>query len=141
MPDERREEFHAKLAEDVVFNKSNWIVELRTPVFRLVIDLDADANVEIEDSEWLLIYRSILKTLAEAYPKLSVEDRRVVVCAASIKRRTKDGVPVIKTGRHLVFPCIYVSNNIGLRLREQMMQDVSNSKVFADCTLMRNFNI
>jgi len=136
VPDSCRNEFHTLLARDVELGAPNWIVETRTPIFRLVIDLDADLQIEVTESDWFRVYRCVQSSLSSLYPGVTPTDRRVVVCSAKPKSRSKDGVPVIKSGRHLVFPGIYVNTDLALRIRTFLLCAVADERVLESCDVL-----
>lgn len=117
--------------------RENFIVEKRTPFYPYILDLDGDAEMEIPEHEWESVYRVVCEVLARVYPSLTPKERRLIVLSAPSKRRMKDGVPVVKTGRHCVAPGILITNEIGLAIRDLLIAHTAESNALASCVALR----
>lgn len=103
-------------------------------------DIDSQHGEVMED-EWQILISGVLRTIAEIYPSLSDLQRRVIVCRAPIKQRIKDGVAGTKTGRHLIFPEIYVDAETALQIRDMMILRARETQLLLECRLLREADI
>lgn len=95
------------------------VVELRTPVFRMFVDLDtrfATAEAAAAAARGGPGMRRVLAALADAVCPDGGE--RALVCAASEPTRHDDGV---KHGFHVVWPDVLVTAATALELRRRMI--------------------
>lgn len=110
VPDESAGAFLSAYAIAVVQRVRLCVVELRTPVFRLFLDLDvkiaADALLDFDD------VTLVLQRCAAAV--FEVDAPRVVVCVTD-QSQTADGS--IKQGRHLVWTDVWATTASALAFR------------------------
>lgn len=147
VPYERRRELFNMCMMDVQSNNYNFLVEMPfapdcdrlDACMRLVMDLDVDSpDGEVMDDEWLVIMGAIQQVMGEVYGDvLDVYKRRMVVLNAGPKQRRKDGVDGVKTGRHCVFPDIYVTQATAVQLRDLIIYRISQKQTLADCPKLR----
>lgn len=145
LPMDRRNEFFNICAADVASGNINFVVEMpfdpeaaKGHAMRLVMDLDVDSVLgEVGDDEWKVLVDSILSTVHEVYPHLSAYERRIILLNAGSKPRRKDGRDCVKTGRHCVFPNIYVTQRIALQLRELIILRIQETQALSECASLR----
>ena len=92
------------------------VVELRTPVFKMFVDLDSRFATEAQ----------ALEAKARGMPALvrrlteCVGAARALVCIANVPKRESEHA--WKLGLHVVWPEVLVSGGTALRLRERMLE-------------------
>jgi hypothetical protein len=118
---EEMEEFYSVYATDIVSGFKNYIVELRTPIFKYFIDLDIFDHEYYTGKSLLRIIVKIQKALSYFTNRSSFNDD-VYVCTTPEKRVKKEDIEYIKTGVHLIWPTIYVTQEIALFLRQFIIQ-------------------
>jgi len=126
--------FHELLAEDLDNGVNNFIVEYRTPVFKMFADLDILEDNPISDSRlhgWFCDIQSVMKDIfGKACPAPADEsgqdDLRVIVCQAPIKTREKNKQFYAKTGVHLIWPNVFVDSETALFVRSAWIQYFEN---------------
>ena len=116
--------FFTKYAADMFMGKVNYLLEVKSPIYQLLVDLDIYENNEIEYEElreWIL---EIQKVVKDMYPDLSAHQRRVVVCTTETSPNTlKNGKVYVKQGLgHLIWPDIQINNAQGLAFRKCCIQ-------------------
>ena len=88
------------------------VVELRTPTFRLFMDIDArlppDTHFDF-DSLYFSLY-SASKAFFQEVP-------RMIVCTAPLKHEEA----AVKHGMHIIWPTIYVTSAIAMAFRDQLI--------------------
>lgn len=137
IPDEATDAFLAEYDSDVRSGNINHVVELKTEVFPLLLDLDCDAPAEVGDDVWTILYDMIACLLKGVYPDA---ERRMLVCKAPPKLRVKDGVEVVKTGRHIIVPHILINEELGMRIREALVAAFYEAKIQECCEVLRGVN-
>ena len=117
VPDESAGAFLNAYAIAVVRGPPPSLVELRTPVFRLFLDLDVrvalDARLEFAD------VMCILQKRAAAF--FAVDLPRAVVCDTEPKQQ-EDGST--KAGRHVVWTNVWASASTALAYRAAVVEDL-----------------
>jgi hypothetical protein len=108
--------FEANYATDIVAGNKNYVVELRTPVFKYYIDVDIFDH-EFYDGPKL---RKIVDRIQKALSNFFKYD--VYVCTSPPKDVVKDKQHYIKTGVHLIWPDVFVTQEIALFLRQFIIQ-------------------
>lgn len=94
------------------------VVELRTPVFKMFVDIDSRFATEAR----------ALEAKARGVPALvrglteCVGATRALVCTASAPKRESEGA--WKLGFHVVWPDVLVTGGTALRLRDRMMESL-----------------
>jgi len=144
--EEKEAEFLRTLAEALyVERESLYIVECKTPVFKMMMDLDIFENRELAFMEadkdrtnsHLLSVESIVKciqcTFSQFYSNAAHQKLLdVLVCRTEPKTEIKksgDGQPDVvytKTGIHLIWPDVHVDMNRAQALRRAMIYDLNN---------------
>lgn len=129
VPESQEKTFMEKYASDVFMREINYILEVKTPIYKLLVDLDIYENSEISYKqlrEWIMVIQSVVKDM---YPNLSDEERRVVVCMTETTPNTmKNGKVFVKQGLgHLVWPDIKINNEAGLQFRRCCIQKLEKT--------------
>ena len=150
--DDLLEDFYDALAADVRSGRQpNFVVEMKLPdpaPNRCIIDFDAEnPEGEIPDNEWHILYGALRRVVFNVRndarlrrrlrPPQVFGPKRMYVLRADTKRRVKDGRQLIKTGRHIVLPDLYMTTDTALRLRELVMKTIRDQQTFAYCPLLQ----
>jgi hypothetical protein len=107
--------------------RSLFIIEKRTPVFRMHYDLDFIQQAEVTVEEVQGFARLFTGVLRSFYPALPAESRTFVSIIMSAPSKPKRGWiregeleadMVVKSGFHILWPWMYVDQEQALRLRE-----------------------
>jgi hypothetical protein len=133
VPIDKNVDFCAYLARDIDRGIINYVIETRTPVFRLFVDLDIYDKEEftIERLEpWLKEMQHVVKDVfPHVKPTRSKECNEiydsysVLVCTAPCKDNVeKNGDSWCKTGVHLIWPFILVDTEQAKFLRTATIQ-------------------
>ena len=122
--DEDAEEFLKIYARDAVNKKHSYIVERRTQVFRLLVDFDIMDTKEIDITkitDYAILFQKVTKRF---YPNESPETFKAVVCMAPSKQVIQNtGEHLIKTGVHINFPNLLVTDEHALLIRQAVLAD------------------
>jgi len=152
IPDDKLMHFWRTCALDVASGNRNFVVEMPFVAsgvapsadapelsMRFAMDLDIDSRRgEVGDREWSVLYRSILATMIEVYgATLRDDEQTIVILNAGVKRRIKDGVDGVKTGRHCIFPHVHVTQRTALRLRELIILRIVETQALSSCEILR----
>ena len=116
--------FYKFLAQDWIEGRHNYVVEMHGDVFPFIIDFDAETEemCEVGDHIWLDVVHQLQVHMREFFPALSPYKRRVIVMRAPSKVRQRDsGVQTMKTGRHVIYPNVYVTREIALGIRRLLL--------------------
>lgn len=101
-------------------NGSLFIVELRTPVFRMHFDIDMVQHTEPSDTELHDLARFFSGVFKTFYPDVQLDPRTflcIVLKAPSMQKKSGD-VMLTKTGVHMIWPWLHVDKEQALRMRE-----------------------
>jgi hypothetical protein len=117
IPDELISEFmdtYTRTLEDG--KECMYIVERRTPIFKMMCDLDFFDHMDGKDRSYE--YRAAIETIQRTMCELGFSGH-VVVCGTEDKviDATDDHPVLTKTGKHLVWPTINVNDSTALLLR------------------------
>lgn len=120
------------LADDIDNNVSNFVTELRTPIFKMHIDLDVYDPVETPMSpellrEWV---REMIHVMRDFFPhiddnttKESYDSFTVIICTTPTKFDVeKHKIMWAKTGAHVIFPWLLVDVSQAIKLRSGLIQ-------------------
>jgi len=129
VPDDAHEEWLKTYAKQLQSIDSNlYMIEKRTPVFRMYFDLDMIQPDAVERSEVLALTRLCCDVFRQYFPERASTDNVFtcyVLSAPSMERKgwpAPGGVPstemVTKTGFHLIWPFLLVNQCQSLYLRE-----------------------
>ena len=113
IPLSRSEEFLRLLARDLDNGWKHYIVENRTPVFKLICDVDMFYPEEIPARGDGLSIESLLKKIQEVIFYFYKKDNNVIVLTTESKRvlSVNSEEVWIKTGLHLIWPKINVDSS------------------------------
>lgn len=123
--------FHQMLAEDLDNGVSNFIVEYKTPVFKMFVDLDILEDNPISDSRlhaWFCDIQSVMKEIfGQEFPAPvegsdDVDKLLMIVCRAPVKQKEKNKQIYAKTGVHLIWPHVAVDSEKALFVRSAWIQ-------------------
>lgn len=121
IPDAKIAEFHKLYAEDIKNKRKHYICEIRTKIFRLFFDLDFhEVDPEALSDERVYDYIQTIQAVISEFFQES--DKHVIVCTTDSKKVEKEGVEYNKTGIHLIWPNLFVSQQTALLLRMCMIQ-------------------
>lgn len=119
------DEFYKQYATDLATGQKNYIVELRTPIFRYYIDMDIFDHEYYTGKKLQKIIIKIQKALSHFFQRNKLNGD-VYVCTTPMKKVTKtindEKQEFVKTGVHLIYPFVYVNQTIALFLREFIVQ-------------------
>jgi len=107
-------------AESLQHGDRLYVVERRTPLFRMLADFDffcTGKTLSLDDI--LDTLRVTQQLLGEMFP---TESRRLVVCTAPSKLVTKEGKQWVKTGFHAVWPDLWVSEPTANLVRDALLE-------------------
>ena len=112
VPDDAHGQFLNEYVLAVAKGCQPAVVELRTPIFRLFMDIDArvplGATVDFE---------TIWKHIRDASKEFFAEASDLVICTAPVKQEPE----AVKHGAHLVWPSIYADGETALAFREKLI--------------------
>lgn len=128
VPDDAHEEWLKTYAKQLQSIDSNlYMIEKRTPIFRMYFDLDMIQPDAVERAEVLALTRLCCDVFRQYFPERASTDNVFtcyVLSAPSMERKgwpAPGGAPTetaIKTGFHLIWPFLFVDQRQSLFLRE-----------------------
>lgn len=118
---EDMEEFYIEYARDMISGQKNYITELRTPIFKYFIDLDIFDDEFYSGKKLFKIITKIQTALSYFFKRHNFNSD-VYVCTTPPKNVKKDENEYVKTGVHLIWPYIHVTQEIALFLRQFIIQ-------------------
>lgn len=102
--------FLAKYASYLERGGRPYVVELRTPTFKLMMDLDICAQTPLSGEQQIQLSRHIHEVVLSTF-----QSEAVTLACTSPSKHKADGS--YKTGIHLVFDNVYVTSSIALAFR------------------------
>lgn len=118
VPVEHEDTFRCRYAEAILSNTRQFAVEVRTPQFRLFMDLDLK-YIQNDQSKWPLILRVVtIIQMATVSFFANAENTTMIVCTSEEKMIPNTDVQAYKQGVHLIWPGITVDARQSLALRE-----------------------
>ena len=106
------------------------MVEVRTPVFRMFLDLDARFDSAAAAAEAMALRGSAVDALLRRAATAAVPGVAALVCAASAPKveaaRDPGGQATHKLGFHVVWPDALVTTRTALALRERALQAIGD---------------
>jgi len=105
-------EFLRILSIDLQNNEKHYISENRTEVFKFICDLDFYEDSEISILQLVKVI-DILQDVISTYFGQS----QVIICGSDSKTLIRDSVEIVKSGFHLVWPKVWVTNDTAKKLR------------------------
>lgn len=113
--------FLSRLARSLWMSEHVYLVEVRTPVFRLYVDLDfLETEARPPEARLREVVATIRRTVAERHHAGS----QCVTLGAADKVMEKGGERYVKTGLHVVFPDLYVTVRQALWIRSAVVSDL-----------------
>jgi hypothetical protein len=108
---------------------SLYFAEHKTPVFRMHFDLDFTQPSPVPLDYLQKIGRAANTVFREFYPGLGVdsEEWSILLLTAPPKPVEKDGVHLVKSGCHMIWPYLYVDQGIALQLRLNLLAHITRT--------------
>ena len=123
IPNSHYKEFLTLLAGDLTNGWKWYLCEKRTPVFKFMSDLDIFEDEEITLESLELLVEHIQKCIHEC-----CGDYQVVACTTTSKQVVaSNGEDVIKTGVHLIWPKLWVTQKTALWIRSKIVGWLTNN--------------
>lgn len=121
--------FYESYARAVMHGEKVYVVELKTePVFKMFFDADIHTTEDLHDAWYERFSKYVMGAVSELFSEsISSEDIEVIVCKAESKSTKKNGVQCTKHGLHVVCPTISVDREMALRIRNAVVQKLSNN--------------
>lgn len=116
---DQEEEFLQIYSQGLEKEERYFITEMPTLICRMFCDLDfLEKDYEWSKEKFSIVLKSIQEVIKEWYGK----DYNCIVNMTDSKKVTKCGKNYIKTGIHLLWPELYITLKIALRLRNSMVE-------------------
>src|SRR3989344_1754213 len=126
IPDDRHEEWLTMYANELRANPTSlFFCERRTPVFRMFLDLDF-IEAEVVDLAYLKKFsRECTRVFREFFSNLCTADIwKCVILTSPPSMKNED---VIKTGCHLLWPCMFVNQVQALQMRATLVDTLTRT--------------
>ncbi len=117
IPNEYLHEFLIKYANELEKKNKLYFIENRSEIYKFMIDLDIKDKHYKTKEEIIEIVKTIQKTI-----KLFFTSEKYVICCISPQKVSKD---IVHTGIHLIWPSIFVGDNLALFLRGEIVKSLS----------------
>ncbi len=111
------DEFYRVYAADVVAGEANYVVEQRTKVFPFLVDLDVFGREQVGAERVRNYVSVIIAVMKEFYPIVPP----AYVFTRPATSAVKDGENGIKSGIHIIFPGLNVTNAEAMMLRDAVI--------------------
>lgn len=121
--DDDMERFHEVYCDCVAKNIPQYVVEQRTPVFKLFMDVDLQSKTIIDDETILRICETIAAAAREFFDPMESD---VIVCTAPV-RELPGVIRSYKHGIHLHWKDIYVVSSKALTFRNLCIKRCAES--------------
>jgi len=112
IPTSEYNNFLKLLASDLNAGEKHYISENKTTVFKFICDLDFYENDIITTTQVEHIVKVIQDIVNEYFCS-----QKIIICGADSKNVTVNGIDLIKSGFHLVFPKLWVTTDTAKKLR------------------------
>lgn len=124
IPDELMDWFYKRYATDIFSHQTNFISECKTPIFKMIMDLDFYDDEKKEYSEFRVVLETIQGVIEEFYPDLSPFAKRMLVCMTEVTEGSvKNNKIFVKQGLgHLIWPDLLITNRIGMKIRQACLE-------------------
>jgi hypothetical protein len=108
---------------------SLFFAEHKTPVFRMHFDLDFCEPSPVNLDYLEKIARHANMVFRQFYPELGEDAKewKVILLTAPPKRVEKDGVHLVKSGCHMIWPSFHVDQGIALQLRLNLLAHITRT--------------
>jgi hypothetical protein len=123
--------FYESYARAVLREENVYVVELKTePVFKMFFDADIHST-EVLDDEWCERFaKYIMGAVSELFSEsIDLSQMTMIVCKADPKATKKNSVECMKYGLHAVFTTLHVNREMAVRIRNAVVQKLSNNMV------------
>ena len=121
IPNSHYGQFLELLSRDLTNGWKWYLCEKRTPVFKFMSDLDIFEEEEISLCSVVRLVKSIQECMLD-----NCGDYQVVGCTTDSKVTTAaNGQEVIKTGVHLIWPKLWVTQKTALWIRSKIVQHLT----------------
>jgi hypothetical protein len=120
IPDEMRDTWLKEYAKELMRGAhSLYFAERKTPVFRMHFDLDFKQAAAVRLPELTALALAATTVFRDFYPGVAADAPawRIMVLTAPPKPTRTDGVELVKSGCHLIWPELHVDQGIALQLR------------------------
>lgn len=117
---DKLDEFHSVYTNCINNNIQLFVIECKTPIFRLFADLDF-ASCELIDNDSII---DIITKIHSAICYLYSSDLNVIVCSTTNKKINKNGNALIKQGFHLFWPEVYVNTGLAIKIRQYVLHKI-----------------
>jgi len=123
IPREKLEDFRRKYAVDLMLDHKHFICETKTPVFKLLADLDFLEEDSVETERIVLVVGELQRIVYQFFKdKIDDYSMRVIICTTTPKIQSVHNYNYTKTGVHLIWPDITVNMKMALLLRSAFVQ-------------------
>ena len=121
--------FLQKLAQDLERNQQHFLIERKTPVFRLFFDFDIQTDSVWDDDIILRIMQFLRRSvrscykeeIPEYYFQMLIIKAKTTLIPLSSKKKEEDRPYYYKIGIHPVFPFLFVDKAIALSIRKYVL--------------------
>lgn len=123
VPELKMKEFLKVYSEQVLNKQENFVCELKTPIFKCLMDLDFFEENELSNEVIFKYIATIQDALNQLFGKqLNSYELRVIISTTTSKKIKKCNKSYIKTGIHLIWPNLYIDTAKGLLIRKAVIQ-------------------
>lgn len=126
VPQEHQETLYKYYAKDVIKGNTNFITEMRTPVFKFHMDIDLLESQPIDPSKIINYCKTIQSCLKQflTWKKGNYNKKKLmmIISISPEQTKVKNGIDYIKYGIHLNWPYLKVDTYIASILREGCVQ-------------------
>lgn len=136
IPVEKHSVLLKKLAKDELHGLPNYVVEMRSPIFRFFQDFDMfhpQERLEPEDLRPIVTHCNYV--MRQCFPSMKPEELRMVVCNNDPVWKSKqvfrvnsdksksvvEQMDLLKSGYHVIWPELYVDQQMALGIRQLMV--------------------
>lgn len=132
-PNVREEVFLKYYATACMLGLKQFFVETRTPVFRYFMDLDFKQPAELPPRSMEVAAFVVCRTLRKFWPERAEDDAffRCIVSTTNYKlepaKAGAEAASKVKSGVHLIWPEIFVSDAMALDIRESVIADLQDA--------------
>lgn len=126
IPEKNYDKFLTRYSDDVAHGRPNYVCEIKTPVFKFLIDLDLFEPTAVTRKEIIRIMKEIQFVINAFYPHSPDKKKHAIICTTEPKKQIKDSVSLTKTGVHVIYPLIRVTTDQAKILRWAIVQHLGN---------------
>lgn len=122
VPDEHAGVFLNAYFNAILRGELVCLVELKTPIFRMFLDIDARMPLDSKPTDFEQVFACIADVAKEFWILENSLLCRMIVCSASTKQNDDN---TLKYGFHIVFPNVYVNAPIAMAFRECLVEQLN----------------